>query len=404
MSSIGLILDIKQIYAILFGILCRGRILGKNQQRGGAPLQARLVFEDGRIFVGRAFGAEREAVAEVVFNTAMAGYQETFTDPSYAGQILTMTYPLIGNYGINSHDMESKQVQISGLVVKELCRWPSNFQSQQTLEEWLIAAGIPGIEGVDTRAITRLLRETGSKNGILTTSTESADLLIRRAKEARHMAGLELVRQFTCTHASVFNSEMAKPAYEVALLDCGAKTNIARELAKRGCRVHILPATSSSAEILACRPDGFMLSNGPGDPAAVTYAIATLRELIGRLPIFGICLGHQLLSLAIGAKTIKLKFGHRGVNHPVKDILTGKVAITSQNHGFCVDPESLPKEMEITHMNLNDQTIEGMRHRSHPVFSVQYHPEAAPGPHDASYLFDRFITLMAAQRSRTPIA
>jgi carbamoyl-phosphate synthase small subunit len=357
-------------------------------------LKALLVLADGRVFEGVGFGAPGEVAAEVVFNTGMAGYQELLTDPSYHGQIVNMTYPLIGNYGVNSEDMESSKIQVSGFIVRELCRWPSNFRSQNSLENWFIEQGILGIEGIDTRALTRHIREAGSMNGILSTQDLSVASLKKKAQAAPSMAGLDLAKKVTCTKAWEFTDDRVKPKFHVVLLDYGVKANIYRELALRGCRVTIMPATATAAEILAVKPDGIMASNGPGDPAAVTYAIDALKALVGKLPIFGICLGHQLLGLALGGKTTKLKFGHRGVNHPVKELSTGKVSITSQNHGFCVVPESLPKDVEVTHINTNDNTVEGLRHKTLPVFSVQYHPEASPGPNDAKDLFDRFIGMM----------
>jgi carbamoyl-phosphate synthase small subunit len=355
--------------------------------------EALLVLEDGRAFRGRSFGAEGEIAAEVVFNTAMAGYQEVLTDPSYRGQIVSMTYPHIGNYGTNAEDVESGRIQVAGFVVRELCRWPSNFRSEQTLEAWLAGQGILGIEGIDTRALTRHIREAGSMNGVLSTRDESAASLARKAQAAPHMAGLDLVTGVTCAKPYWFNTEVGA-RFRVTVVDCGAKANICRELAKRGCAVRVVPSTSTAKEILQDQPHGLMLSNGPGDPAALPAVVATLRDLIGKLPIFGICLGHQLLGLAFGGQTTKLKFGHRGVNHPVKELATGKISITSQNHGFCVVAESLPPEVEVTHINMNDRTVEGLRHKELPVFCVQYHPEAAPGPHDALDLFDRFIALL----------
>ncbi len=355
--------------------------------------EAVLVLEDGRAFRGRAFGAEGEVAAEVVFNTAMAGYQEVLTDPSYRGQIVCMTYPHIGNYGTNPEDAESSRIQVAGFAVRELCRWPSNFRSRQALEPWLAAQGVLGIEGIDTRSLTRHIREAGSMNGVLSTRGETAAELARKAQAAPHMAGLDLVSGVTCSEPYWFNPE-AGARFRVTVLDCGAKANICRELAKRGCAVRVVPSTSTAHAILQDRPDGLMLSNGPGDPAALTGVVATVRELIGKLPIFGICLGHQLLGLAFGGQTAKLKFGHRGVNHPVKELATGKISITSQNHGFCVVAESLPAGVEVTHINMNDRTVEGLRHKTLPVFCVQYHPEAAPGPHDAHELFDKFIGLL----------
>ncbi len=352
-----------------------------------------MVLEDGRYFKGKSFGAQGEIIAEVVFNTGMAGYQEVLTDPSYCGQIVNMTYPLIGNYGVNEADMESKKIQVTGFIVRELCTWPSNFRSQGTLGDWLEKNNISGIQGIDTRALTRHIREAGSMNGVLTTNDESMAALQEKAKAAPHMAGQDLVGKVTCEQPCDYAAPKEKK-YTVTLIDYGVKYNIMQELANRGCQVRVVPASMSAKDILADNPDGIMVSNGPGDPAAVTYAIETVRELIGKVPMFGICLGHQIMGLAYGGKTVKLKFGHRGVNHPVKELATGKISITSQNHGFCVEEKSLPQDVEVTHVNMNDMTLEGMRHKKHPVFSVQYHPEASPGPHDAAPLFDRFINMM----------
>lgn len=361
------------------------------------PAEAFLVLEDGRSFTGRAFGAQGEVTAEVVFNTGMTGYQEILTDPSYRGQIVTLTYPLIGNYGVSPEDMESQRIQASGLVVRELCRQPSNFRSREALGDWLAAQGVIGLEGIDTRALTRHIRTAGSMNGILTTRPEPVEVLRAKAAQAPHMAGLDLVKEATClqpwevepTHGN------GRPPLKVVLIDCGAKYNIHRELAARGCRVWIVPAFFRAQEVLAARPDGVLISNGPGDPAVLDYLIATARELIPRLPVFGICLGHQVLGHALGGRTTKMRFGHRGCNHPVLETATGRTSITSQNHGFCVEADSLPADLaEVTHINLSDGTCEGLRHKHLPVFAVQYHPEAAPGPNDAKELFDRFVKLM----------
>ncbi len=356
-------------------------------------MDAFLVLEDGRMFKGRAFGAQGEVAAEVVFNTGMAGYQELLSDPSYSGQIVNMTYPLIGNYGVNQEDMESGKAQVAGFVVRELCEWPSNFRATGSLDEWLKKSNIIGLQGIDTRALTRHIREAGSMNGVLSTVDQDVAALTQKAQDAPKMAGLDLVKKVTCKEPYVFSQDPAA-VHHVVVIDCGAKTNILRELSKRGCKVTVVPATAPAEEILACQPDGLMLTNGPGDPAAVTYVIETVKGLMDRLPIFGICLGHQLLGHALGGRTVKMKFGHRGVNHPVREEATGHVAITSQNHGFCVEADSLPPEVEITHVNMNDRTVEGLRHKKLPIFSVQHHPEACPGPHDAAGLFDRFIEMM----------
>lgn len=363
-------------------------------------MQAKLALEDGTVYTGRGFGATGETTGEVVFNTSMTGYQEILTDPSYRGQIVTMTYPLIGNYGITSEDQESRGLQVAGFVVRELTRIPSNFRSQRSLDNYLQSAGVVGIEGIDTRALVRRIRVRGAMTGVLSTTDLDPVSLVQKARNAQGMAGRDLVSEVVPDRASAwlqgFDSLSAHviaarpPEKHVVAVDYGMKWNILRCLTQSGCQVTVVPGTSTADEILAHNPDGVFLSNGPGDPAAVGYAVQTIQNLMGKKPIFGICLGHQLLGLAVGAKTFKLKFGHRGANQPVLNRLTGQVEITSQNHGFAVDPGTLPDHMEPTHFNLNDQTLEGMRHRSLPVFSVQYHPEAAAGPHDSSYLFEEF--------------
>ncbi len=363
-------------------------------------MDAVLVLEDGRVFKGKSFGAQGEIAAEVVFNTGMAGYQEVLTDPSYNGQIVNMTYPLIGNYGVNDQDMESGRIQVAGYVVRELCRWHSNFRAQQPLEKWLTGQGIMGLEGIDTRALTRHIREAGSMNGVLSNTGEDVARLAKKAQTAPHMAGQDLVKNVTCAEAYDFMEpglEKIKVEQKVTVIDYGAKGNICRELAHRGSKVRVVPASYTAGQILGEQPDGIMVSNGPGDPAAVDYAIETVKGLVGKVPLFGICLGHQILGLALGGQTKKMKFGHRGVNHPVKDLVTGRISITSQNHGFCVEAESLPDNVEVTHLNMNDRTVEGLRHKEAPAFSVQYHPEASPGPNDAKYLFDSFIDLIKKQ-------
>lgn len=360
-------------------------------------MKALLVLEDGKTFAGQAFGAEGEITAEVVFNTGMSGYQEILTDPSYRGQIINMTYPLIGNYGINPEDMESSRIQVAGFIVRELCARPSNYRSRGALGDWLKKQGVIGLEGIDTRALTRHIRTAGSMNGILTTRDESVEALRKKAADAPHMAGQDLVKDVTCLKPWDVEpaNENGRPPLRITLIDCGAKHNIHRELANRGCRVRIVPAFFRTVDILADNPDGVLISNGPGDPAVLGSLIATARELVEKLPVFGICLGHQILAHALGGKTVKLKFGHRGINHPVLELATGKTSITSQNHGFCVEAGSLPADVaEVTHINLSDNTVEGLRHKTRPAFSVQYHPEASPGPNDAKDLFDKFIGMI----------
>jgi len=357
-------------------------------------MRAVLALEDGLIFEGTSFGASGERCGEVVFNTSMAGYQEILTDPSYKGQIVTMTYPLVGNYGINNEDMESRGLFLEGFVVKEYSKVASNWRQDNSLSDYLKKNNILAIEGVDTRKLTLHIREAGAMKAIISTDDFDGNSLVRKAKSCAGLVGIDLVKEVTCEKAYAWGVP-AKKLYNVVVIDCGAKYNILRQLFNRKCAVNVVPANISSVEILKMKPDGLLLSNGPGDPAAVTKVIQTTRELMDKLPIFGICLGHQMLGLALGGETYKLKFGHHGANHPVKDLRSGKVSITSQNHGFCVDIDTLnKKEVEITHINLNDKTLEGLRHKKLPVFSVQFHPEASPGPHDAQYLFDEFICLM----------
>ncbi|MDD2680040.1 MAG: glutamine-hydrolyzing carbamoyl-phosphate synthase small subunit [Candidatus Omnitrophica bacterium] len=357
-------------------------------------MQAILALEDGKIFKGRSFGASGERYGEVVFNTGMTGYQEVLTDPSYKGQIVAMTYPLIGNYGVNKEDAESRRPFLEGFAVKECSKIASNWRSKQSLDEYLKENKILGIEGIDTRALTLHLRKAGAMKAVLSTIDLDEKSLIKKAKHSLGLVGIDLVKQVTVDKKYLWPG-IQQGAYKVAVLDCGVKYNILRELARYKCQVIVLPAEASAEEILGLKPDGLLLPNGPGDPAAVKYVIQTTHKLIGKLPIFGICLGHQMLGLALGGKTYKLKFGHHGANHPVKDLKTGKVSITAQNHGFCVDIDSLDQsKIEATHINLNDQTLEGMRHKKLPVFSVQFHPEASCGPHDAEYLFRDFIALM----------
>jgi carbamoyl-phosphate synthase small subunit len=369
-------------------------------------MKARLVLENGTVFVGESFGAPVETAGEAVFNTSMTGYQEILTDPSYTGQIVTMTYPLIGNYGVNTADLESPHPFAAGLVVREYSAFHSNFRAEQSLGDWLKQAGIPAIQGIDTRMLTRILRTAGAMRSLLTTSEESDDVLLERVRRSPQMAGLDLASRVTCRESYAWDKVDETPfalppsvsgrRYKVVVYDFGVKRNILRRLAAYGCALTVVPASTTAAEVLAMDPDGIFLSNGPGDPDAVRYAVDQIRLLIGQRPLFGICLGHQLLALALGGKTFKLKFGHRGGNHPVKNLRTGEIEITSQNHGFAVDPDSLdPNAIEITHVNLNDGTNEGFRHRSLPLFCVQYHPEASPGPHDSDYLFRHFIESMS---------
>jgi len=376
-----------------------------------ARKKALLALEDGRIFQGWAFGADREAVGEVVFNTSMTGYQEVLTDPSYKGQIVNMTYPLIGNYGINEEDVESRGPKVEGFVVRELCRYPSNWRSSMTLDEYLKRNDVPGIEGIDTRALTKHIRTVGAMRAAMSCRTEDGDRLIQMAREWTGLVGQDMVKWVTCANPYQW-SEADRPGFSwdrrqavgggqevpcrVVAMDFGIKFNIARILSASGCAVRVVPGTTSAKEILSQDPDGVFLSNGPGDPAGVTYAIDTVKEILGKVPIFGICLGHQILSLAAGARTFKMKFGHRGANQPVMDRDTGRVHITSQNHGFCVDESSLdPEKVRVTHLNLNDQTLEGIEMKHLSAFSVQYHPEASPGPHDSMRpLFRRFVEMM----------
>jgi carbamoyl-phosphate synthase small subunit len=357
-------------------------------------MKAILALEDGTVFYGNTFAGEGEVSGEVVFNTSMTGYQEILTDPSYKGQVVTMTYPLIGNYGVNAQDVESSRIQVEGFVVREYEPMPSNWRSEGSPADYLSQHGILGIEGIDTRALTRHIRLAGAMKGVVSTSDLNPDSVIKKARVSQGLVGRDLVKEVTCKRAHKWPRKK-ETRFRVVALDCGMKFNIAASMARRGCDVTVVPAHTSAEEIRALKPDGIVLSNGPGDPEPVTYAVDTIKNLIPDYPLFGICLGHQLLGLAFGGKTYKLKFGHRGANHPVKNLLTGKVEITAQNHGFCVDVESIKDpDIEITHINLNDHTLEGMRHRKLPILSVQYHPEASPGPHDADYLFDEFIGYM----------
>jgi carbamoyl-phosphate synthase small subunit len=376
-------------------------------------MHAILALEDGTWFKGISAGAPGETSGEVVFNTSMTGYQEVLTDPSYAGQIVTMTAPQIGNYGVTASDEESGGPRVAGFVMRELSPMASNWRSQSTLREYLTRHGVVAIADIDTRALTRSLRSAGVMRGVIATGVErDPDALVAQARGIPLMEGTDLVKQVTCPSVYDFSLSLGDTVTEanfglvpgrragrplrVAAYDFGIKRNILRRLAAHGCGVRVFPASAPASDLLAYDPDGIFLSNGPGDPAAVTYAVDNVRELVdtANRPMFGICLGHQLLGLAMGARTYKLKFGHRGANHPVKQLDTGQVEITSQNHGFAIDPDSLPDVARVTHLNLYDGTVEGLRHVDKPIYSVQYHPEAAPGPHDADYLFTQFIEEM----------
>lgn len=352
---------------------------------------ARLALENGKIFYGQGFGATGSSQGEVVFNTAMTGYQEILTDPSYCGQIVTMTYPLIGNYGINTEDFESRRSFVRGLIVKEVCTNPNNWRATDTLSHYLEENNIIGLTGIDTRALTRIIRQTGTLRGVISTVDCSDEELVQLAMSAKHVSGQNLLAEVTTPKAYT----LAGKGQRVVVLDLGMKQSIANNLSKAGCEVVVMPATTTADEILAMNPAGVMLTNGPGDPKDAVQPIETAKNLIGRLPLFGICLGHQVLALALGADTYKLKFGHRGANHPVKDLKTGKVQITSQNHGYAIDENTLVNlDLTITHRNLNDGTVEGMTHNKHSLFCVQYHPEAFPGPSDSAHIFERFLSMM----------
>jgi len=378
-------------------------------------MKAILALEDGSVFHGEGFGARASACGEVCFNTSMTGYQEILTDPSYKGQIVTMTYPLIGNYGVNRLDVESWKPHVAGFVIRELSPVVSNWRADHSLAEYLEQNSIPGIQGIDTRALTRKLRVRGALNGFISTEELSEGEALKRAKNWPGLAGVDYVKEVTHREAFVWDAKdeqsaafhlvqgrdtppgppMPKADIPIVAFDYGMKYNILRRLRQHGFRVQVLPATATAAEAIAHKPAGIFLSNGPGDPAALGYAVQTVKDVLQTgIPIFGICLGHQILGQAFGGKTFKLKFGHRGANQPVKDLRSGRVEITSQNHGFAVDPNTLPADVTVDRINLNDQTVEGMRHKSKPVFCVQYHPEASPGPHDSTPLFAEFRTLI----------
>jgi len=386
-----------------------------NQRERSQGVRAILGLEDGRVFRGASLGATGETFGEVIFNTSMTGYQEIFTDPSYRGQLVTLTYPHIGNVGVNSEDYESLKPHLAGVIVREYCPYPSNWRAERDLQSFLLEHGIIGIQGIDTRALTRHIRDRGAMTGVISTMDLDPESVVRKAQQAPKLVGRDLVKEVTREASSRWGEGLKsrwflsdskawvgglKP-YHVVVYDYGVKYNILRNLANVGCRLTIVPAHTSAREVMAINPDGIFLSNGPGDPEAVPYAVEAVRRLLTFKPIFGICLGHQILGLAFGGKTFKLKFGHHGANHPVKNLLTGRIEITAQNHGFAVDMDSLdPEAVEMTHINLNDHTNEGMRHKRLPIFSVQYHPEASPGPHDSSYLFHQFVELMVQYRQR----
>jgi carbamoyl-phosphate synthase small subunit len=348
-----------------------------------------LVLADGSVYEGYSFGADTDTVGEAVFNTSMAGYQEMLTDPSYAGQILIPTYPLIGNYGTNNEDDESRRIQVKGFVVREECDLPSHYLKNRTIHDYLVAGGIPGIWGIDTRAVTRRLRSAGVMMGMITT-TKTPEQALEAIKNAPDYGSIDFVREVTCDKRYEWHGNAGAP-YHVVALDCGLKFNILRLLAQHGCRCSIVPCTTSAEEIMALKPDGILLSPGPGDPDKLDYLVTTVKKLVGKKPIMGICLGNQMIHRAFGGKHFKLKFGHRGGNHPVRELATGRVHITAQNHGYAADPATVSKELEVTHINLNDGTIEGLRHRELPIFAIQYHSEASPGPLDNVYLFRQFV-------------
>lgn len=394
-----------------------------NGTEQSPPPKAVLALADGTVLKGYGFGAEGEGIGEVVFNTSMTGYQEILTDPSYRGQLVTMTYPLIGNIGVNDQDVEALKPFLSGFIVKEYIHHYSNWRATGSLDSFLKRYDIVGIQGIDTRALTKHIRDVGAQQGIISTTDLDEKRLVKRAREAPGLIGRDLVCEVSCekpyewTEGSVQlrmadgglrSSETQNPKSEirnpkslkVVVYDFGVKRNILRRLIDAGCSVTVVPAKMTGSEVLSMNPDGIVLSNGPGDPEGLPYAIEAARSLIGKKPIFGICLGHQILGLAMNGKTYKLKFGHHGGNQPVMDLKTGKVEITTQNHGFAVDVDSIGSDMELTHLNLNDRTVEGMRHRRLPIFSIQYHPEASPGPHDARYLFERFVEMLRNESSQ----
>jgi len=363
--------------------------------------KAILVLEDGRTFSGVSFGADGEAFGEMVFNTSMSGYQEILTDPSYAGQIVCMTYPLIGNYGTNAEDVASRRPWVEGFVVREASRIASNFRSTMSLQDYLKQNNIVGIEHIDTRALVRHIRDKGAMRSVISTVDLDPQSLLNKVLASPEMANRELASAVTA-HEEYDYPAADEEKYHIVAYDFGVKTNSLREFAKFGCRITVVPSETTADEVMALKPDGVFLSNGPGDPASMTSVVAEIKKLVAsQKPMFGICLGHQLIGEAFGGSTYKLKFGHRGGNQPIKDLTTGKIEITAHNHGFAVDADSLPADVEVTHINLNDHTVAGLRHKTLPVFSVQYHPESAPGPHDSEYLFQRFIDLMNVSGART---
>ena len=368
-----------------------------------------LVLEDGTTYRGSAFAGKGDALGEVVFNTGMSGYQEILTDPSYKEQILLMTYPLIGSYGINEEDYESSRIHMEGFIVREYQGFPSNWRAKKTLAEFLEDHGRIGLEGIDTRAVTRRIRNFGAMRGVISTRVDHTGELHEMVRGYPGLVGRDIVKDVTCpepyhwesNRKNVLNLQgLKEDSLRVVVMDCGVKLNILRMLEDAGCQVIVVPATTASKEVLALKPDGVLLSNGPGDPAPLTYLVDTVRELLGRIPIFGICLGHQILGQAAGGKTAKLKFGHHGINQPVKNLKTGRIEISSQNHGFVVLAETLPGDTQVTHINLNDNTLEGLSYPAMNAFSVQYHPEAAPGPKDSGYLFREFLEMMEQGRKR----